>query len=67
MGDVHFWNQHAIGNYVVDFCAQRKKLIIELDGPPFGRNTWNKKTMMLSEQHFSSRKAIESCGSGIMM
>ena len=29
---VHFRNQHAIGNYVVDFCAPRKKLIIELDG-----------------------------------
>ena len=30
--EVHFRNQHAIGNYVVDFCAPRKKLIIELDG-----------------------------------
>ena len=29
---IHFRNQHAIGNYVVDFCAPRKKLIIELDG-----------------------------------
>lgn len=32
MGDVHFRNQHAIGNYTVDFCALRKKMIIELDG-----------------------------------
>ncbi len=32
MGDVHFRNQHAIGQYVVDFCAPRKKMIIELDG-----------------------------------
>ena len=32
MGDVHFRNQHAIGNYIVDFCAPRKKFIIELDG-----------------------------------
>ena len=32
MSDVHFRNQHAIGNYIVDFCAPRKKLIIELDG-----------------------------------
>jgi very-short-patch-repair endonuclease len=32
MGDVHFRNQHAIGNYIVDFCAPRKKLIIEVDG-----------------------------------
>ena len=29
---IHFRNQHAIGMYVVDFCAPRKKLIIELDG-----------------------------------
>ena len=32
MKDVHFRNQHAIGNYVVDFCAPRRKLVIELDG-----------------------------------
>ena len=32
MKDVHFRNQHAIGTYVVDFCAPREKLIIELDG-----------------------------------
>ena len=32
MKDVHFRNQHAIGQYVVDFCAPRKKIIIELDG-----------------------------------
>jgi very-short-patch-repair endonuclease len=31
-GDVHFRNQHAIGNYVVDFCAPSRKLVIELDG-----------------------------------
>lgn len=29
---VHFHRQHAIGNYIVDFCAARKKLIIEVDG-----------------------------------
>jgi len=32
MGDVHFRRQHAIGNYIVDFCAPRRKLVIELDG-----------------------------------
>ena len=32
MGNVHFRNQHAIGNYVVDFCAPRRRLVIELDG-----------------------------------
>jgi very-short-patch-repair endonuclease len=29
---VHFRRQHAIGHYIVDFCAARQKLIIELDG-----------------------------------
>ena len=29
---VHFRNQHAIGKYIVDFCAPRWKIIIELDG-----------------------------------
>jgi len=32
MGGVHFRNQHAIGSLIVDFCAPRKKLILELDG-----------------------------------
>jgi very-short-patch-repair endonuclease len=30
--DVHFRRQHTIGKYIVDFCAPRQKLIIELDG-----------------------------------
>ena len=41
VGGIHFRNHtcpggrcqgHAIGNYVVDFCAPSKKLIVELDG-----------------------------------
>ncbi len=32
LGDVHFRRQHTIGKYIVDFCAPRHKLIIELDG-----------------------------------
>lgn len=32
MGDIHFRRQHAIGNYIVDFCAPSQKLVIELDG-----------------------------------
>jgi len=32
MQDIHFRKQHAIGNYIVDFCTPRRKLIIELDG-----------------------------------
>jgi len=31
-GETHFRNQHAIGSYIVDFCAPRRKLIIEVDG-----------------------------------
>ena len=30
--NVGFRRQHAIGNYIVDFCAPRSKLIVELDG-----------------------------------
>ena len=30
--DIGFRRQHAIGSYVVDFYAPRKKRIIELDG-----------------------------------
>ncbi len=29
---IHFRRQHAIASFVADFCAPRKKLIIELDG-----------------------------------
>lgn len=28
----HFRRQHIIGNFIVDFCAPRHKLIVELDG-----------------------------------
>ena len=30
--NTHFRRQYAIGKYIVDFCAPRVKLIIELDG-----------------------------------
>ncbi|HET6845952.1 MAG TPA: DUF559 domain-containing protein, partial [Anaerolineales bacterium] len=29
---VRFRRQHAIGNYVVDFCSPKARLIIEVDG-----------------------------------
>jgi very-short-patch-repair endonuclease len=32
LNGVKFRRQHAIGNYIVDFCAIKQKLIIELDG-----------------------------------
>jgi very-short-patch-repair endonuclease len=32
LADVHFRRQHAIGPYIVDFCAPIEKLVIEVDG-----------------------------------
>jgi len=32
LGGVGFRRQHAIGNFIVDFCAPSKMLVIELDG-----------------------------------
>lgn len=32
LGGIGFRRQHAIGNYITDFCAPGRKLIIELDG-----------------------------------
>ena len=29
---VRFRRQHAVGNFIVDFCCIKKKIIIELDG-----------------------------------
>ena len=29
---VNFRRQHAIGNYILDFCSPKAKLVIELDG-----------------------------------
>ena len=30
--EVNFRRQHAIGNYIPDFCSPKAKLVIELDG-----------------------------------
>src|SRR6476620_36323 len=50
---IHFRNQHALGNYVVDFCAPRKKLIVELDG-----------SQHLDQEHYDQErtKYLESRG-----
>lgn len=32
LNGINFRRQHAIGNYVPDFCSPKAKLIIELDG-----------------------------------
>ena len=34
LNGVKFRRQHAIGNFVIDFCSIQKKLVIELDGLP---------------------------------
>lgn len=33
---IHFRRQHAVGPYIADFAAPRRKLIIEVDGSPHG-------------------------------
>jgi very-short-patch-repair endonuclease len=37
LAGVGFRRQHAVGPYIVDFCAPRQKLIIELDGAQHAR------------------------------
>ena len=32
LNGIGFRRQHAIGSYIVDFCAPGKKLIVEVDG-----------------------------------
>jgi very-short-patch-repair endonuclease len=56
---VTFRRQHAVGNYIPDFSSPKAKLVIELDGPPFGRNTYNRKSMMRNEQNIWNRKATK--------
>jgi very-short-patch-repair endonuclease len=29
---IHFRRQHALGPYIIDFCAPSRKLVIEVDG-----------------------------------
>jgi very-short-patch-repair endonuclease len=48
---VRFRRQYAIGPYIPDFCAPRKKIVIELDGTPFGRSIWSKKNMTKQERN----------------
>jgi very-short-patch-repair endonuclease len=31
---VNFRRSHAVGQYIVDFCSPKEKLVIELDGSP---------------------------------
>ncbi len=62
---INFRRQHALGNYIVDFVSIKRKLIIELDGTPFGRNTWSRKNMTPNEPNSCNPWAIQSFDFGI--
>jgi very-short-patch-repair endonuclease len=34
LAEAGFRRQHPIGPYIVDFCAPRRQIIVELDGEP---------------------------------
>ncbi len=38
---IHFRRQHAIGPYIADFAAPRRKLIVEVDGSPHSNQEEN--------------------------
>ena len=53
LSGVGFRRQHAIGNYIADFCAPGKMLIVELDG-----------SQHLEQEEYDSRRTafLESKG-----
>lgn len=50
---INFRRQHAVGNYIPDFCSPKNKLIIELDG-----------SQHLEQEEYDSErtKSLESLG-----
>ena len=54
LNGVNFRRQHAIGNYIIDFCALKYKLIIELDGSQHleQKEYDTERTRFLEEQGF---------------
>lgn len=58
---VHFRNQHAIGKYIVDFCAPMQSLSLKW----MGVSTWNKNNMTTKEQHTWNPKATRCSAFGI--
>ncbi len=64
---VNFRRQHAIGNFIPDFVCIEKKLILELDGTPFGRSIWNRLRTMQNAQNILKHWATKSSAFGIMM
>jgi very-short-patch-repair endonuclease len=59
---VGFRRQHAVGSYIVDFCAPRTKLVIELDGSQHAEH----RPMTSSEPLSWRERVTEYCGSGTM-
>lgn len=57
LSDQKFRRQHSIGNYIVDFCCIRQKLIIELDGGHHNEteqiNYDHKRTKLLNSEGFT--------------
>ncbi|MBI5058809.1 endonuclease domain-containing protein [candidate division KSB1 bacterium] len=47
---VHFRRQHPIGPFIVDFCAPRNRLVIEVDGDTHGSDE--------AQQHDKARESF---------
>ncbi len=54
LNGLHFRRQHALGQYIVDFCCLKKNLIIEVDGSPhLEQEAYDlERTAWLNEQGF---------------
>ena len=43
LGDVQFYRQKTLGNYIVDFYAPKAGLVIEIDGEQHGEKDYREK------------------------
>ncbi len=64
---VAFPQEHAIGNYIADFCSVKAKLVIELDGTSFGRTTWSRKSTTRKELNCWKIRVTGYCAFGTRM
>jgi very-short-patch-repair endonuclease len=49
---IYFRRQHAVGQYIADFCSLKKKLIIELDGSQhFEQAEYDEERTLYLESH----------------
>ena len=59
-----FLRQRVIGNYIVDFCCPKLKLIIEVDGEqhymPEGKNYEDKRTEFLEQSGYKTIRFYNS-------